>query len=558
MKSTMTDYPLSLASLLRHGAEIHGETVLATCTEDGSRQARYADVAERAARLADVLRGCGITGDERVATFLWNDQEHTEAYLAVPAMGAVLHTLNIRLFPDQLSYIAAHADDRVLIVGDSLVPLLAPVLPRLATVQTVLVTGGGDRTALDGCGKDVLDYEEALASASPEPHWADVDERDAAAMCYTSGTTGDPKGVVYSHRSTYLHAMANCTGATTGMGQSDRVLPVVPMFHANAWGLVHAAWMSGAGLDMPGRFLQAEPLVRFMGAQHTTLTAGVPTIWNDLLLYLRAHPEAKPLLSSLRQVLCGGSAVPRSLMEAFDDELGIEVKQAWGMTETSPVATSGDAPADITDPAERWTYRVSAGRPLCGVEARIVADDDTVLPADGESVGELEVRGLWVTGSYAGDDSGERFHDGWLRTGDVGHISTRGYITLTDRSKDVIKSGGEWISSVELETTLIGHPDIVDVAVVGVPDPRWQERPLAAVVLRAGVDPTAETAAALRVWLGDRVVRWWLPERWAFVPAVPRTGVGKFDKKVIRRQHALGELTVLELDAEGTAQGSKR
>ena len=476
------------------------------------------------------------------ATFQWNNQEHLEAYAAVPSMGAVLHPLNIRLFPEQVIYIANHAEDQVVIVDGSLIPLLAKVLGSMETVHTVLVSGEGDRSPLEGAGKEILSYDEVLAGESMAFAWPDVDEHDAAAMCYTSGTTGNPKGVVYSHRSMWLHSNAACTGNALGLSHRDRILPIVPMFHANAWGLPYAALMAGADLVMPDRFLQAEPLVRLIEAEKPTFSGAVPTIWNDILHFLRANEGHD--ISSLRDIACGGSAVPRALMEAFDEQFGVQITQAWGMTETSPLAAVARPPRGLDDTAA-MDYRSTAGRLVSGVMGRIVDDAGTVLPNDGKAVGELEVRGPWVTAAYYHVEDKEKFDDGWLRTGDVGTLDPMGFITLTDRAKDVIKSGGEWISSVELENELAAHPDVVEAAVVGVPDERWQERPLATVVLREGADVSV---ADLRSWLSDRVAKWWLPERWAIIDSVPRTSVGKFDKKVIRRQYADGELEVTQLD----------
>ncbi|MBX6767735.1 MAG: long-chain fatty acid--CoA ligase, partial [Actinomadura rubrobrunea] len=456
------------------------------------------------------------------------------------SMGAVLHTLNIRLFPDQLAYIADHAEDHVVIVDGSLVPLLAPVLPRMTTVKHVVVVGDADTAPLADSGKDLHAYEELLAAADPTFDWPEIDERSAAAMCYTSGTTGNPKGVVYSHRSAYLHSMAVCTANAIGLSANDRVLPVVPMFHANAWGLPYAAIMAGSALIMPDRFLQAEPLVRIIETERPTVAGAVPTIWNDVLRYAREHGGD---LGSLRLVPCGGSAVPEALMRGYD-EVGVRIVQAWGMTETSPVATVAHPPV-TAEGDEAWRYRLTQGRILAGLEVRIVGDGDVVLPNDGTSVGEVEIRGPWVTGAYYRDEDPGRFHDGWLRTGDVGTFSKDGYLVLTDRAKDVIKSGGEWISSVELENRLMAHPDVVEAAVVGVPDDRWQERPLASVVLREGA---AVTAQELREFLAGSVPRWQLPERWTFIAEVPKTSVGKFDKKVLRRRYAEGELDVVRAD----------
>ncbi|MQY05116.1 fatty acid--CoA ligase [Actinomadura macrotermitis] len=540
MLSTMQDFPLTITSILRHGASVFGSAEVRTWTGEGTRSRSYAEVGARAARLAGALRGLGVDGDQRVATFMWNNAEHLEAYLAVPSMGAVLHTLNLRLFPEQLVYIADHAEDHVVLVDASLIPLLAPVLPRFSTVRHVVVVGDGDTAPLAGAGKELHSYEELLAAAPAEFDWPELDERSAAAMCYTSGTTGNPKGVVYSHRSAYLHSMATCTGNAFGLDAGDRILPVVPMFHANAWGLPYAALMAGASLIMPDRFLQAGPLVRLIETERPTVAGAVPTIWGDVLRYAGEHGAD---LTSLRLVPCGGSAVPESLMRGFDG-LGVRIVQAWGMTETSPLATVAHPPAGVTG-EDALPYRVSQGRIMAGLEARLTGDDDTVLPADGAAVGEVEIRGPWITASYHRDEDPGRFHDGWLRTGDVGTLSPDGYLVLTDRAKDVIKSGGEWISSVELENHLMGHPDVIEAAVVGVPDDRWQERPLASVVVRAGAKVTA---AQLKEFLAGHVARWQLPERWAFVEAVPKTSVGKFSKKTIREQYGKGELSVERVD----------
>jgi fatty-acyl-CoA synthase len=547
MRSTMQDYPLTVGAILRHGSGVHGDGQVVTATGDGSRARSYAELGSRAARLANVLRSLGVTGDDRVGTFQWNNGEHLEAYFAVPSMGAVLHTLNIRLFPDQLTYIANHAEDKVVVVDGSLVGLLAQQLPTFETVEHVLVAGpeaaSADLDRLRAGGKQVHLYEELLDAADDTFAWPDVDELDAAAMCYTSGTTGNPKGVVYSHRSSYLHSMAACMGVVGGLTWTDRVLPIVPMFHANSWGLAYASVMTGASLLMPDRWLQAEPLCRFMRETRPTVSGAVPTVWNEVLSYLDRHEDVD-LSSHLRLVLCGGSAVPVSLQKALGERHGISMVQAWGMTETSPVASVARPPAGV-EGDDVWHYRGGQGRLLPGVEGRIVGDAGEVLAADGKAVGEMEVRGAWVTAAYYRDDDPEKFHDGWLRTGDVGRLDDLGYLTLTDRSKDVIKSGGEWISSVELENALMAHPDVQEAAVVGIPDEKWQERPLASVVLREGA--TVEPAE-LRDFLAKSVAKWQLPDAWAFIDAVPRTSVGKFDKKVIRRWYADGELDVSSAD----------
>ena len=359
-------------------------------------------------------------------------------------------------------------------------------------------------------------------------------------MCYTSGTTGNPKGVVYSHRSTYLHSLASTSSATIGISGYDRVLVVVPQFHANAWGVPYAAWLSGADLIMPKQFLQAGPLVKIIESERPTLACAVPTIWNDVLRYAEEHGSD---LSSFRSILCGGSAVPRSLIARFQEKFGVPIVQGWGMTETSPLAAVAMPPRGA--PAEQHVdFRAKNGRIAFGVELRVVDGEGRVLPRDGTSVGEFEVRGPWVTAEYYKDPTPDRFRDGWLRTGDVGTIDARGYLQITDRTKDVIKTGGEWISSVELENALMAHPEVFEAAVVAVPDARWDERPLACVVLVECASPSAEDLAA---WLADKVPRWWVPERWSFVAEIPKTSVGKMDKKVLRAEHSKGELEIVTI-----------
>jgi acyl-CoA synthetase (AMP-forming)/AMP-acid ligase II len=546
VRSTMMDVPLTVTGIMRYGTSAYADREVVTAGADGTRRQSYGITGERAARLANALRKLGVDGDQRVGTLLWNNAEHLEAYLAVPSMGAVLHTLNLRLDPGQLAYIANHAEDHVIIVDASLVPLLARVLPDMKTIRHILVTGLSGLTdpaqaqALAGPGRQVHSYEDLLAAEPASFAWPELDEKSAAAMCYTSGTTGQPKGVVYSHRSIYLHSMGACLGNTFALSEQDRILPVVPMFHANAWGLAYAAVMCGADLIMPDRFLQPEPLVRLIEAERPTVAGAVPTIWNELLRHVRAHGGD---LSSLRIVPCGGSAVPHALIEAYEKELGVLIVQAWGMTETSPLGSIAHPPAGLS-PEEAWEYRDTQGRIFCTVQARLVGDGGEVLPHDGEAVGEVECRGPWVTGSYYKDDDPAKFRDGWLRTGDVGTIDRLGFVRLTDRAKDVIKSGGEWISSMELENALMAHPDVTEAAVIGVPDEKWGERPLATVVRREGADVTAEQ---LREFLAGQVPRWQLPERWSFIDEVPKTSVGKFAKTRIRDAYAQGDYEVIEV-----------
>jgi fatty-acyl-CoA synthase len=544
LESTMQDFPLTIGMILRHGQAVYGDSEVVTFEGDGSRRATFAEVAGRAGQLAGALQRLGIEAGDRVGTFQWNNQEHLEGYLAIPTMGAVLHTLNIRLFPELLTYVVNHAEDRVVIVDDSLIPLLARVAPDLKTVEHFIVVGSGDATALAdaAAGADVLRYDELLAAESPGFAWPDVDERGAAAMCYTSGTTGNPKGVVYSHRSTVLHSMSVNAGIAVGLTEADRVLPIVPMFHANAWGLPYAAWYAGASFVMPDRFLQAEPLAKLIESERPTVAGAVPTIWSDLHRYSQEHPVD---MSSFRLVVCGGSAVPRSLMERFERDHGVRIIQGWGMTETSPLAALAYPPRGVElGTTEEMDWRAQAGRVLSGVELRIVDDAGNPMPWDGEAVGEIEVRGPWVTASYYLDPATEKFDDGWLRTGDVGSVESNGFIRITDRAKDVIKSGGEWISTVELENHLMAHPDVIEAAVIGVADARWDERPLACVVCAEG---SSATAADLQAFLAGKVAKWQVPERWAFIDEVPKTSVGKFDKKVLRARHTDHELTVEEL-----------
>jgi fatty-acyl-CoA synthase len=540
MDSTMQDFPLTISGIMRYACNVHGDRTVTTATGDGYRHLTYRELGEQAARLANALRRIGITGDQRVATFMWNNAEHLTAYLAIPSMGAVLHTLNVRLSPEQIAYIANEAEDQVIIANVSVAGQLAPVLPMLETVHTVIAVGEGDIGSLTAAGKSVLRYDEILGAESPSFDWPVVDEKSAAAMCYTSGTTGNPKGVVYSHRSSYLHSMMGTSSNALGVGCADSVLPIAPMFHANAWGLPYVALMAGADLVMTDRFLDPKSLVDLIETQRPTVAGAVPTIWNDVMHYLEKNPDHD--ISSLRVVGCGGSAVPLSMMQVFEERYGVRILQAWGMTETSPLATVAHPLPGVPDD-QQWGLRSTQGRLLCGVEARIVDDDGNPLPHDGKTVGEIEVRGPWITGSYYQNRDESKFVNGWLRTGDVGCIEPTGYVTLTDRAKDVIKSGGEWISSVELENHLMGHPAVSEAAVVAVPDERWQERPLALVVVNDGADVCAKE---LREFLGDKVVRWWLPERWAFIDQVPLTSVGKFDKKTIRARYAENAYDVVE------------
>jgi fatty-acyl-CoA synthase len=536
------DYPLSLRHPLERMRTVYGDRTIATLEDParlpdgGVTHATYAEVGERVDRLARVLDGFGLQPGDRVATFGWNSQRHFELYYAVPCSGYVLHTLNIRLFAEQIEYIVNHADDQVIFVDDTLTGLLAPLADRMPNVKHFVVMGDGD----DGGLPNVLRYEELLAAAGPGAFdYPEVEERAAAALCYTSGTTGNPKGVLYSHRSICLHAMAICMADNNRVSVSDSILPIVPMFHVNAWGVPFAAALTGASLVMPTRFLQAEPLAALIAAERPTILNGVPTVMNDLLRYADEHA---PDLSSVKRGLCGGSAVPVGLMRGFQERHGIEILQGWGMTETSPVCSVALPPDDVeVGSDEYWRLRAGQGRVSPWVEMRVVGDDGP-QPWDGESVGEIQVRGPWIASQYYGatdEENDEKFDGPWLRTGDIGTVDSRGYVQLTDRAKDLIKSGGEWISSVELETEIMAHPGVFEAAVIARPDPRWAERPLACVVLEEDVEVSA---ADIRTHLEARVAKWWVPEEVVFIEEVPKTSVGKFDKKVLRARLEVGEL----------------
>jgi fatty-acyl-CoA synthase len=536
MHGLMQDFPLTLPHLHSRAERLFADKVVVTVMAGGKETTTYGEWADRTRRLGGVLDTLGISGDGRVATFGWNTGRHLELYFAAPCTNRVLHALNIRLFPEQLVYVANHAEDEVVFIDKSLAGLAWPLFEQFKTVRHIVVMDDGAPGDLPDPpdGKEVHDYEGLLADASPVAFRVD-DENQAASMCYTSGTTGNPKGVVYSHRSTFLHTYGVLTAGGLGPSETDRVLPVVPMFHANAWGLAHAAVACGADLIMPGPDLSPKGLATLIEEERVTLAAGVPTIWMGVLPELQGRD-----VSSLRAIPCGGSAVPKVLSEAYRTQVGLPITQAWGMTETSPVASAGhikSSLAGVLDDEGKADLRTTVGQPLFGVEARIIEPGSLdEQPWDGEATGELQVRGPWVASSYYDDErSPESFtEDGWLKTGDVASIDPHGYIRLRDRTKDVIKSGGEWISSVELENEIMAHPAVAEAAVVGLPHPKWGERPLACVVLREGQTATKDEIVA---FLDGRIVKWWMPDDVVFVDEIPKTSVGKFSKKDLRTQY---------------------
>ena len=538
MLTTMMDFPLSTQMILRHGRRIHAASKVGTSDEQGFQFTTFEEIASRVDKLASALKALGVSHNTRVATYCWNHQRHLECYLTVPSLGAVLHTLNIRLFPEQIVGIMNHAQDSVLIIDGSLLSQIANVLDKVPTLSDVIVIG--DCPELQPIGAlRIHRYDTLVEHSPPIETWPELDERQAAVVCYTSGTTGAPKGVVYSHRSIFLHTLATLGRDTFGISQSDRILLLPSMFHANAWGLPFSAWLAGADLLLPGPYLKASDIRRAIASDRPTFTALVPTLINDLLL---ADVDIPIDMSSFRVLVSGGSAVSTTLIRKVRERWGIPVLQGWGMTETSPMCCLSIPPRAST-PEEEPIWRAKSGRPVPGMEVRIVGDSGKVLPNDGHTIGELQLRGPWVTGSYHNNPSPESFTtDGWLRTGDVGFIDSSGYVQITDRTKDVIKSGGEWISSLELENRLAAHPCVAEVGVIGIPDARWEERPLVFVVTDPKQAPAS--AKALRDFLVPLVARFAVPENFAFIDALPKTSVGKIDKVALRQMYSSGKVEI--------------
>jgi fatty-acyl-CoA synthase len=533
MRGLMMSYPLTLHTILERSYRLFPRKEVVTRVGDGVTRSTYADVYGRVHRLAGALEAIGIGVGDRVATFAWNHQRHLEVYFAAPCMGAVLHTINFRLFPDQIAYIANHAADKVIFVDSAVLPLLEPVASELKTIEHIVVTDEGPSGLESIAGRPVHRYEELLAAAPKEYPFPSLDENAAAVMCYTSGTTGGPKGVLYSHRSLVLHSMAEAMVDVMALGESDVVMPVVPMFHANAWGLPVTSTMVGATQVLPGAMPTPVDLIRLIESERVSLAAGVPTVW---LGVLAALDQGTHDVSSLRRIMCGGSAAPRAMIEAYERRHGVPVWHAWGMTEMTPLGTVSRLKSTLTSlpDDERYRYRATQGLPSPFVDIKAIDEDGRDVPWDGKTLGELVVRGPWVTaGYYLDPNPRERFtEDGWFRTGDVVTIDPEGYLQLADRTKDLVKSGGEWISSVDLENALMAHPKVAEAAVVAVADDRWGERPLACVVARP--DAGQVTGEELIEFLRPSFPRWWLPDDVVFIDEIPKTGVGKFDKKVLR------------------------
>ncbi len=531
----MDNYQLTIGSLVRRAALLFPRREIVSRRPDKSiHRTTFALVEERARRLSAALRALGLQRGDRIATLAWNHADHLAAYYGIPSGGYVTHTLNLRLHPDDLAFIATHGGDRAIIVDEVLLPLFEKFRER-TNIEHVIVM----RSSEAPLPSYAMDFETLLATAHLDgTEFPDLDERSAAGMCYTSGTTGRPKGVLYSHRSSCLHTLAECLPNSLGLTERDTVLAIVPMFHANAWGLPYASAMMGARQIMPGPHLDAGSLLELIQQERVTMIAGVPTIMLGLLAALDANPTAYDV-SSVRMAVIGGSAVPESLIRAFSTRYGIEVLQGWGLTETSPLASVGSVPPEMdgADADTLFRYRARQGRVAPFIEVRARNEDESLAPWDGVAMGELEVRGPWVVSEYYNSvDGASRFTaDGWFKTGDIASIHPDGGIEIRDRSKDVIKSGGEWISSVALENALMGHPAVAEATVIAVAEVRWQERPLAVVVLKPGATVTHETLIA---FLEPQFPKWWMPDATEFVEVIPKTSAGKFLKMALREQFA--------------------
>ena len=536
MNGLMMSVSLNLKSIIEHGTRVNGDGEIVSVTRDNPRHRyTYKDAFTRANQLASAMSSWGLEPGDRVATLAWNDYRHFETYYAVGCSGYVTHTINPRLFPEQLVFIINHADDQYVFLDADFVPLVEKIADQCPGVKGYVVMISEDQMP-ETTLPNAMCYETLVASAAADYEWPDVDENAACALCYTSGTTGNPKGVLYSHRSTILHAYAGLMPDAMGLGQADVILPIVPMFHVNAWGLPYACPMIGAKMVMPGNKMgDGETLAALINDENVTFSAGVPTVWLSLINYLK---QSGMRVESLRRVIVGGSACPLSIMEDFDT-YGVETRVGWGMTEMSPLGTTNPS-MDIRDemPADEFAkLRLKAGRPIYGCEVKITDDDNNELPWDGVAFGSLKVRGPWICSAYYKlEGSSAHGDDGWFETGDVATIDPRGYIAITDRTKDVIKSGGEWISSIDVENVATDHPKVAEAAVIGRIHDKWGERPLLIVVRNAqGADLSAEE---ITEWFDGKIAKWWTPDAVEFIDEMPHTATGKIQKTTLRDMFA--------------------
>jgi len=533
MQGLMMDMPLLITDLIRHADRHHGETEIVSKTVEGDiHRYNYREAHRRVRRLAKALAALGARPGDRVATLAWNGYRHFEVYYAVAGSGAVIHTINPRLFPDQIVYIAGHAEDKFLFFDLTFLPLMEKLAPQLTTVKGFVLMSDRAHMPKQTAIPKLLCYEELVAAQDDRFEWPSFDERTAACLCYTSGTTGNPKGALYSHRSTMLHAYAAALPDALSLSARDVVLPVVPMFHVNAWGLPYSCALTGTKLVMPGPHLDGKSLHELFEAEGVTMSAGVPTVWLGLLNYMK---QSKLKFSTLKGVVIGGSACPPAMLRAFQEDYGVNVLHAWGMTEMSPLGTVCTFKEKHLkmDQEARYAVQAKQGRVIFGVDMRIVGEDGTSLPMDGKAFGDLQVRGPWVISGYYKDEGGDPLVDGWFPTGDVATLDPDGYMQITDRSKDVIKSGGEWISSIDLENIAVAHPAVAEAAVIGVKHPKWDERPVVVAVKKAGQEVSREEL--LKFYEG-KIAKWWMPDDVVFVNELPHTATGKLSKLTLRQQ----------------------